>query len=93
MPLQRLRDSVTLISTFVLLYYCITLYHEHTNVWLTVHFLLRDLLHGTLYWSNFVAHALTARFVAILTHFYFLNFIPSDIVVYSLHFSLAYFYC
>jgi len=70
-----------------------TLYHEHTNVWLTVHFLLRDLLHGTLYWSNFVTHPLTARFVAVLKHFYFLSFIPSDIVFYSLHFSLAYFYC
>ena len=34
------------------------------HVWLTVHFLLQDLLHGTLYRSNFVAHPLTARFVA-----------------------------
>jgi len=33
----------------------------------------------------------TARFVAVLKHFYFLNFIPSDIVFYSLYFSLAYF--
>ena len=68
-----------------------TLYHEHTNAWLTVHFLLRDLLHGTLYRSNFVAHPLTARFVAVLKHFYFLSFIPSDVVFYSLHFSLAIF--
>ena len=67
------------------------LYHEHTNVWLTVHFLLRDLLHGTLYRSNFVAHPLTACFVAVLEHFYFLSFIPSDIAFYSLHFSLAIF--
>jgi len=72
-------------------YYCIrtTSYNEHTNVWLTVHFLLRDLLHGTLYRSNFGAHPLTARFVAVLKHFYFLSFIPSDTVFYSLHFSLA----
>jgi len=34
---------------------------------------------------------LTARFVAVLKHFYFLSFIPSDIVFYSLHFSLAIF--
>jgi len=68
-----------------------TLYHEHTNVWPTVHFLLRDLLHGTLYRSNFVARPLTARFVSVLKHFYFLSFIPSDIVFYSLHFSLAIF--
>jgi len=68
-----------------------TLYHEHTKVWLAVHFLLRDLLHGILYRSNFVAHPLTARFVAVLKHFYFLIFIPSDIVFYSMHFSLAYF--
>ena len=68
-----------------------TLYHEHTNVWLTVHFLLRNLLHGTLYRSNFVAQPLTARFIAVLKHFYFLRFIPSDIVFYSLHFSLAIF--
>jgi len=38
-----------------------------------------------------VAHPLTARFVAVLKHFYFLSFIPSDIVFYSLHFSLAIF--
>ena len=68
-----------------------TLYHEHTNICLTVHFLLRDLLHGTLYRPNFVAHPLTARFVAVLKHFYCLSFIPSDIVFYSMHFSLAYF--
>ena len=40
---------------------------------------------------NFVAHPLTARFVVVLKHFYFLSFIPSDIVFYSLHFSLAIF--
>jgi len=68
-----------------------TLYQEHTNVWLTVHFLLPDLPRGTLYRSNFVAHPLTARFVAVLKHFYFLSFIPSDNVFYSLHFSLAIF--
>jgi len=67
------------------------MYHEHTHVWLTVHFVLRDLLHGTLYRSNFVAHPLTARFVAALKHFYFLSFIPSDIVLYLLYFSSAYF--
>jgi len=33
----------------------------------------------TLYRSNFIAHSLTARFVAALKHFYFLSFIPSDI--------------
>ena len=54
-----------------------------------VHFLLRDLLHGTLYRSNLVArHALTARFVAVSKDFYFT---PGDIVFYSLYFSLAYF--
>ena len=40
---------------------------------------------------NFVAHPLTARFVAVLKHLYFLSFIPRDIVFYSLHFSLAIF--
>jgi len=57
-------------------------------------FLLRDLLHGTLYRPNFVAHPLIARLVAVLKHFfYFLSFIPSDNVglFYSLNFSLAYF--
>ena len=49
------------------------------------------LLFFTLYRSNFVAHPLTARFVAVLKHFHFLSFIPSDIVFYSLHFSLAIF--
>jgi len=34
---------------------------------------------------------LQARFVAVLKHFYFLSFICSDIVFYSLHFSLAYY--
>jgi len=43
---------------------------EHTNVWLTVYFLLRNLLHGTAYQSNFIAHPLTARFVVILKQFY-----------------------
>ena len=52
----------------------------------SVHFLLRDLLHGTLYRSNFVAHPLTARFVAVLKHFYFLSFIPSDIVLFTAFF-------
>ena len=32
----------------------------------------------------------TPRFVAVLKHFYFQSFIPSDIVLSSLHFSLAY---
>jgi len=49
-----------------------TLYDEHTKVWLTVHFLLLDLLHGTRYQLNFVAHPLTVRFVAVLKHFYFI---------------------
>jgi len=49
------------------------------------------ILHGTLYRSNFVEHPLTARFAAVLKHFYFLSFSPSDIVFYSLHFSLAIF--
>jgi len=51
---QRRPLSQTLSTRFT------TFYHEHTNIWLTVHFLLRDLLHGTLYRSNFVAHPLTA---------------------------------
>jgi len=40
----------------------------------TVHFLLRDLLRGIPYLSNFVAHPLTDRFVAVLTHFLFSKF-------------------
>ena len=68
-----------------------TLSYEHASIWLTVHFLLRDLLRGTPYRSNFVAYPLIARFVVVLKHFYFLSFIPSDTVFYSLHFSLAYF--
>jgi len=36
--------------------------------------------------SNFVARPLTARFVAVLKHFHFPSFIPTDIVVYSLYF-------
>jgi len=44
-----------------------------------------DLLHGTTYRSNFVAHPLTARFVVVLKHF------PSDSVFYSLYCSSAYF--
>jgi len=46
---------------------------------------------GTLYRPNFVAHPLTDCFVADLRHFYFLSFIPRDIVFYSLYLSLAYF--
>ena len=49
-----------------------------------------DLQHGTLYQLNFVAHPLTARFVVVLKHIYFLSFIPSNIVFYSLYFSSAY---
>ena len=41
-------------------------------------------MHGTLCRSNFVAHPLTARFVAVLKHFDFLSFIPIDIAFYSL---------
>jgi len=79
-------NSVKSVLTIDCELHCVstTLYHEHTNIWLTVHFLLRQLLHGTLYWLNFVAHPLTAHFIAVLRHFYFLSFIPSDIVFYCI---------
>jgi len=52
-----------------------TLYHEHTNPWPTVHFPLRDLLHRTLCWSNFVAHPCTySSFCSRLKTFWFSKF-------------------
>jgi len=71
---------------------------HHATQWLLFTFLVVCwcLINGNgdcllTYRSNFVAHPLTARFLAVLKHFYFLSFIPSDIVFHSLHFSLAIF--
>jgi len=67
----------------------IMLYHEHTNIWLTVYFLLWNLLCGTPYQLNVTAYPCTSCFVVALKHFYLLSFILHHSIFLSLSYCEA----